>query len=193
MNKIISLLALIVSLWSVPQQAWAATSDNPERGLNLEMGFAISRTIDEVDGGICRTRNGIIYTPRIGYRFNADWEAGLFFRYDKNKAVDCKGYGAFAEYSFVRWASGHLRVFADGLISYNKDDYDRDFVEVGFTPGIAFNIPHTPVDIKLRYMFIGFDSDHYLRKEVGGCLGHRGNWVIDAGLRRLELGVAVNF
>ncbi|MDE7150845.1 MAG: hypothetical protein K2O27_01115 [Candidatus Amulumruptor sp.] len=134
MNKIISLLALIVSLWSVPQQAWAATSDNPERGLNLEMGFAISRTIDEVDGGICRTRNGIIYTPRIGYRFNPDWEAGLFFRYDKNKAVDCKGYGAFAEYSFVRWASGHLRVFADGLISYNKDDYDRDFVEVGFTP-----------------------------------------------------------
>lgn len=65
--------------------------------------------------------------------------------------------------------------------------------EVGFTPSIAYRIGNSPVELKLRYLFIGFNhSDRDYKSEAPGCLG-RGDWIVDASLRRLEIGASITF
>lgn len=196
MKKSITFLIIIMEMWLLPFHVKAGIFDNPDKGLSVELGFSLSR-IEQYhnDGGPTRDfyATGTVFTPRVGYRFNNAWEAGMMFRYDKNDVADFQGYGAFVEYSFIRVPVCNIRIFADGQYVYNHEELDHNFSEAGITPGVAVNIPTTPIDIKLRYLFIGYSNDIGMRKDVGGCLGHKGNWILDAGLRRLELSVAVNF
>lgn len=147
---------------------------------------------------------GFMFTPRVGYRFNDRWEAGALFKYEKvADAATYYGFGAYGEYNYLRFADNRLRLFVDLQAYYStggRDGYgddlglpgDKQPTEVGFVPGIAYRIPGSKVDLKLRYLFIGFNNNDRWYKEMGGCVG-RGDWILDAGLRRLELGVAVNF
>ncbi|ROT14577.1 hypothetical protein [Paramuribaculum intestinale] len=65
--------------------------------------------------------------------------------------------------------------------------------EAGVMPCFAYRIPKSPVDIKLRYLFLGFNDSHrFYKGEAPGCLG-RGDWIIDASLRRLEIGASITF
>lgn len=147
---------------------------------------------------------GFMFTPRVGYRFNDRWEAGALFKYEKvADAATYYGFGAYGEYNYLRFVDNRLRLFVDLQAYYSaggRDGYgddlgapeDKQPTEVGFVPGIAYRIPGSKVDLKLRYLFIGFNNNDRWYKEMGGCVG-RGDWILDAGLRRLELGVAVNF
>lgn len=194
MKRIVSIITVIVGLWLMPVNSQAGIFDNPDKGMTAEMGLGISR-VSEYTVGVPYEelhKTGVIYIPRLSYRFNSNWSAGIIFRYDSNNFDSYKSYGAFAELSFLKIRSCWLRVFTDLHYLYNHSDI-RNFTEIGLVPGIALNIPGSPIDIKLRYLFIGFNDGYYRHKDVGGCLGRRGDWILDAGLRRLELGVAVNF
>ena len=147
---------------------------------------------------------GFMFTPRVGYRFNDRWEAGALFKYEKvADAATYYGFGAYGEYNYLRFADNRLRLFVDLQAYYStggRDGYgddlgfpgDKEPTEVGFVPGIAYRIHGSKVDLKLRYLFIGFNNNDRWYKDMGVCVG-RGDWILDAGLRRLELGVAVNF
>jgi len=147
---------------------------------------------------------GFMFTPCVGYRFNDRWEAGALFKYEKvADAATYYGFGAYGEYNYLRFVDNRLRLFVDLQAYYSaggRDGYgddlgapeDKQPTEVGFVPGIAYRIPGSKVDLKLRYLFIGFNNNDRWYKEMGGCVG-RGDWILDAGLRRLEFGVAVNF
>lgn len=147
---------------------------------------------------------GFSVTPQIGYRFNSKWEAGAMFKFDHySDLVNYYGIGAYGRYNCVLTPNGAFRLFVDGQAYYSIGDYEKYYggdltdnsvnpVEIGLTPGIAYRIHGSKVDLKLRYLFIGFNNNDRWYKEMGGCVG-RGDWILDAGLRRLELGVAVNF
>lgn len=143
-----------------------------------------------------------VITGRIGYRFNNKWEAGAFYRQERCKGWNhYYGIGVYGEWSFFRFSPG-FRLIAEGHASYNIADHNdhwrgypfyKNMTEVGIIPCIAFRIPHSPVDIKLLYLFIGFNDSFYLYKsDAPGCLG-RGDWIIDASLRRLEIGASITF
>lgn len=151
---------------------------------------------------------GLVASPRIGYKFNADWEAGALFRYEKFKDYnEYVGVGIYGEWSFMRFAS-ELRLITEAHATFNAyvsngyliNGYNNtypykhtDMTEVGFTPCIAYRIANSPVDLKLRYLFIGFNhSERSYKAEAPGCL-RRGNWIIDASLRRLEIGASITF
>lgn len=143
-----------------------------------------------------------VITPRIGYRFNSAWEAGLLYRYEgqNDENEHYSGIGVYGEWSFLRFPRG-FRLIAEAHILYNFFEGDKDngwhgssnMTEAGVTPCFAYRIPKSPVDIKLRYLFLGFNDSHrFYKGEAPGCLG-RGDWIIDASLRRLEIGASITF
>ncbi len=98
---------------------------------------------------------GLVASPRIGYKFNADWEAGALFRYEKFKDYnEYVGVGIYGEWSFMRFAS-ELRLITEAHATFNAYDSNgylingynntypykhTDMTEVGFTPCIAYRI-----------------------------------------------------
>lgn len=88
-------------------------------------------------------------------KFNADWEAGALFRYEKFKDYnEYVGVGIYGEWSFMRFAS-ELRLITEAHATFNAyvsngyliNGYNNtypykhtDMTEVGFTPCIAYRI-----------------------------------------------------
>lgn len=175
-----------------------AQNNSDERGFTAGIMFGLSQT--HHDNFINKKNHiGVIVTPRLGYRFNSSWEAGALFRYEKfSEDLNYYGIGGYGEYSFLHFNNG-LRMFVDlqAYHSFPGTDIDggneESFTEVGFVPGVAYRIGNSPVDLKLRYLFVGFNhGPRYYKSEAPGCLG-RGDFILDAALRRLEIGVSVTF
>lgn len=208
MKRLITLLILSLTLLS---QAYG--EDNS--GILVEANIGITRSTHEYPDwlGVSEKKHytNALLDVRLGYRFNSRWAVGAMFKRDKYELIgNFPCWGGFVEYTAFNIKQLPLYLFIDLHAYHGKDttgyiggwyvDEDgnmhtdghrpTEFTEVGFTPGIGFHIPHTPIDVKLRYLFVGFnninDRDY---KEVGGCLG-RGNWILDAGVRRLEIGIS---
>lgn len=162
-----------------------------------------------------RTGGTVIVDLRAGYSINSMFTLGAMMK-SENYSDDWhfKCWGGFAEYRFFKasriplylfvdlhgyHAKGHtVRVIMYGAVSKDAlygTEFLKNFTEIGFTPGIGFTIPRTPLSIRLRYLFIGFNdaNSHGIPgtyyKDYRGCLGG-GNWIVDAGLRRLEISVS---
>lgn len=170
----------------------------PEKGVTATAMFGLSQC-RSLHGTGKESSIGVVITPRIGYRLNPAWEAGGMFRYEKfGRNLNCYGIGAYGEYSFWRSDVG-LRAFVDMQGYYSIPNSGNDggnedsFVEAGLTPGLAYHIANSPVDLKLRYLFVGFNnSERFYKTDAPGCLG-RNDWILDASLRRLEIGLSVMF
>lgn len=174
-------------------------AQSDDSGLTVGLSFGIGQE-RAFYGTHHETNSGVIVTPRIGYRFNEKWEAGAFFKYQKfGKYQNYYGIGGYGEYDALKIVD-NLSLFIDMKASYSFLNSSADGVlgesgiaEIGFVPGLKYRIPGSPVDVKFRYLFVGFNhSGRDYKAESPGCLG-RGDWIIDAGLRRFELGVALNF
>lgn len=199
MRKIIVLFIFALGLFSHV----SAVDFSDDRGVAVSVLFGISqehRTYAHKDN-----HYGLVVSPSIGYRFNPTWEAGALFRYEKfGEFEKYFGVGIYGEWSFLRFASG-LRLITEAHATYNfyTSDADafypgmpssnKDMTEVGFTPCLAYRIGKSPVELKLRYLFVGFNhSERFYKSAVPGCLG-RGDWIVDASLRRLEIGASITF
>ncbi len=202
MKKLTILLIVVLGL-SIHASAVDFSDD---RGITASALFGCNHSHVKITYGVLSEYNEYypVITPRIGYRFNSSWEAGIFYRYegsiggDYNEHPHYSGIGAYGEWSFFRFLRG-FRLIAEAHVLYNFFVGDSDLngssnmTEVGMTPCIAYRIPNTPVDIKLRYLFLGFNNSHrYYKAHAPGCLG-RGDWFIDASLRRLEIGASITF
>lgn len=192
-NIIIFILAAIFTCDAI------SVDFNDERGITVSAMLGISQYYHSFAVGGHENKYGPVATPRIGYRFNAKWEAGVLFRFEKfGNYSDYGGIGIYGEWSFSRFTSG-LRLIAEGHAHSNFCGTDllgihtKNMTEVGFTPCVAYHIANSPVDLKLRYLFLGFNhSMRNYKSDAPGCLG-RGDWIIDASLRRLEIGASITF
>ena len=182
-----------------------------ERGISISAMFGLTQKhyLHGTSFGIEKDKyTGPIITPRVGYRFNKKWEAGVLFRYEKSgKHDNYYGIGGYGELNYLRFNNG-IKLFVDmqaiysiqsgghGADNDNPDCYSNindNITEIGFVPGVAYNIPNTPVDLRLRYLFIGFsNSEKDYKSNVNGCLG-RGDFILDGALRRLEIGLSETF
>lgn len=199
MKKIITFV--LAALFAV--QGYAADR-NKEKGLTVGVGFGLSYANHDMYS--TEDHVGMIAVPKVGYRLNPRWEVGGMVKYENASTTfdSYIGIGPYSEYTFATAADGNLRFFAraqavlsiDASENYNADIDSPDSkgcpFDIGLTPGVAYRIPGSPVDLKLTYLFIGFNNNDRWYKELGGCLG-RGNWIIDAGVRRLEIGATVQF
>lgn len=204
MKKLLVLVILLLSIWV--ETPSAAAENDSERGLTIEMGFSLSRTKGyDYDAGLYYTGGknsdhiiAPMFIPRIGYRFNPQWTVGLMYinntiNDDRKDNHRYNSFGAFVERNCFSFVSGRISFFTDLQYLYNHTLSGNNFTECGLVPGLAFHISGSPVDIKLRYLFVGFNDCHsYLKGEWGGCLG-RGNFILDAGLQRLQIGAALTF
>lgn len=186
-------LMVFLILLSASLQGFGRITDD-EKGFTIGTGF----------GYWCQNytyfhTHHFIWSLRAGYRFTPDIEAGAFFRKDTADGSNYSTWlGIYGEYGFR--VSGQFRLFADGDFSliaasldYDDIGYDRHdskYWELGFRPGVGYKLKSLPIEFKLRYLFVGFDNLHHGR--TGACLG-KNDWIIDAGLRRLEIGAAVTF
>lgn len=193
---------LILSIFSV-----RAESPQDEKGIMVSASFGVFHSHYYRD----LTYTGLIVAPRIGYRINNNWAVGALYKYKKIlSGANIMDYGIFGQYTILGRPEKGFRLFTDLQVAYSKehDSYDSDSIidgpplpyhrsdnwEVGFTPGVAFRIPGIPVDILLRYLFIGFNNaEHDFVRYYSHCRLGGGDWIIDAGLHRLELGVSVTF
>ena len=169
---------------------------SPERGMTagISLGLSDSDHSHSV---------GIIVRPNIGYRFSRTWETGAFFRYEDCRGLDVYNLSLYGEYDFFPFRNDNFSLFVDlqAGLGWIPLDYDAEmgakepnttFVEIGFVPGVKYHIPGTKANIRLRYLFVGFNN------YKGGYNNHRacidnGDFLLDASLRRLEIGISVNF
>lgn len=184
-------------MFAVLVMAFAA-SGFARSGIEVEMGFGMGRSLQKNYG---------ILSPRLQYNINDDWSVGAVMKFDvrKDHANLYYSYGGFVQYRFLR--RGSFALFVDAAGSYNHqletvlvDDWRpdsgapeglRNFAEVGLTPGVSYSIADTGFSLKLRYLFLGYNSAPSWYKSLG-CLGD-GDFILDAGLRRLSLSVAYAF
>lgn len=195
MKRLYFILAALLCIGSIP----TVKAQSDDSGITVGLSFGIGQQRGFY-GTHYETNSGIIVTPRIGYRFNEKWEAGAFFKFQKfGKYQNYYGIGGYGEYDALKIVD-NFSLFIDMQASYSLLNSSADgalgecgIAEIGFVPGLKYKIPGSPVDIKLRYLFVGFNhSEKNYKEDSPGCLG-RGDWIIDAGLRRFELGVALNF
>ncbi len=194
-RRLAAILIGCIALLAAPSLSASETS---EQGMTagISLGLSNSNRHHHV---------GMVVRPNVGYRFNRTWEAGAFFRFENNgwggKIYNLSLYG---EYNFFPFADKRFSMFVDfqagkGWLPTVYDDdptvsnhrHHTD-VEIGFVPGMKFHIPGTQADLRLRYLFVGYNNYNIYTHRSHAVIGG-GDWIIDAALRRLELGISVNF
>lgn len=192
---------LIGALTCLAALSAGAQTQNETDGRGLTIGLGVGAGTD-----MNSDRNNLyhgdgayaIITPRVGYRFNQRWEAGAMFRFDLGD-LKMLSIGCYGEFSCLHFDRFRLIVDAQAIFGslnlgtgLDGGGPDFDYAEVGFVPGLAYNVAGTGLDVKLRYLFVGYNDAGRWFKDGKGNLG-RGDWILDAGLRRAEIGVSYTF
>ncbi|MCM1483872.1 MAG: hypothetical protein NC043_06015 [Muribaculaceae bacterium] len=183
--------------------ALSASSPEIKNGINAEMDFGM--------GSNFKKEKFFMLHPRVGYRFTSRLEAGLMTKFNFNgRASDpFVEIGAYGRYNYLlynqfRWFVDAQAVWAGGYYIDNwpgasadfkaPREFRHSFTEFGIVPGVAYRIPNTAIDIKVRYLFIGFNKTYNdcPFKDAQGC-HTKGDFIFDAGWRRLEIGVSYDF
>ena len=133
------------------------------------VGGAISWTHNDANKS-----NTFLLAPEVGYNFNEMWGVGVELAYIHTKnvtfdgtGIDAKGNGfVFAPYGRCYFFKKKIvRLFLDGGLGISTfrvkgaDKSDNGF-EVGFKPGIAFNVTDH-LSLEAKYGFLGY-RDQYM-------------------------------
>lgn len=190
-----TILICCMVLFAAP--ALSAT-DTTEEGMTAGISLGLSNS--SYDHHV-----GMVVRPNVGYRFNRTWEAGAFFRFENNgwgdKIYNLSLYGEYNFFPFVNQrfslfvdfqaGKGWVPTYYDFAPGSSKHRHHTD-VEIGFVPGIKYHIPGTQANLRLRYLFVGYNNYSGYNESSDASLGGD-DWGIDAALRRLEIGISVNF
>ncbi|MDE7470870.1 MAG: hypothetical protein K2M57_05435 [Paramuribaculum sp.] len=189
-------LLLLLILLSASLPGFSRIVDD-EKGLTAGIGFGLGQLDDGDD-------SYVMIQPNVGYRFNRRVEAGVITRFDIirwfNHTETAFSYGGYINYNYL--ITGPLNFSLTGRVmhignmmngSYFIGGKSHSTDEYGVTPGLRYKLRSLPIELTLNYIFIGYMdySDAWDYKDAPGCWGSR--WVLDMGLRRLEIGVAVTF
>ena len=155
--------------------------------------------------GSKRTGDFFIITPTIGYQFNDKWSAGFKVGFSTS---DDFVFNWFSSTPFVRYSFcslGKANLFTEGKISGylfpdpgegRKDD--PHFIEAGFSLGISYPL-NEHLKIVCQYLHIGYSdeyndvNDNAKFSAKHGLNLHSGDWVLDANIKRLSIGLNWTF
>ncbi|MBD5308731.1 MAG: porin family protein, partial [Bacteroides sp.] len=172
-----------------------------EKGLTAGIGLGLGQLYDGDD-------SYVMIQPKIGYRFNQRVEAGVMARVDVAcfhrafyDTITALSYGGYINYNYL--FTGPFSFFVSGRAMHIGNEISKHLFEgahkphstgeYGITPGLRYKLRSLPIELTLNYIFIGYMDykDPWDYKDAPGCWGSR--WVLDMGLRRLEIGAAVTF
>ena len=198
MKKLLVLLILLTA----GLQGFGRIVDD-EKGLTAGVGLGLGQLYRNHD-------TYVMIQPKVGYRFNQRVEAGVMGRVDVacfhrwfDETETAFSYGGYINYSYL--IKGPLSFVVSGRAMHIENKYGERLMmmtprideastnEFGITPGVRYKLRCVPVELTLNYIFLGY-MDYkkpWDYKDAPGCWGSR--WVLDMGLRRLEIGAAVTF
>lgn len=152
--------------------------------------------------GSKRTGDFFIITPTIGYQFNDKWSAGfkVGFSTSGDFMFNWNSYTPFVRYNFC--SLGKANLFTEGKVSiFGYHDViggDSNFVEAGFSFGISYPL-NKHLKIVCQYLHIGYSdeyndvNDNAKFSAKHGMNLHSGDWVLDANIKRLSIGLSWTF
>lgn len=134
--------------------------------------------------------------PEAGYVFSNNWSAGIRLGYVHNEKeemgqkmkLDGFSVKPFARYSFLKGGIGYLFVDGGGGYTYTKNkttDTKVHEIEVGFRPGVAFNISDK-IALTGRFGFLGYEYE-----DNGGRKTN--TFGFDFDLSQIQLGMNIYF
>ena len=151
--------------------------------------------------GSKRTGDFFIITPTIGYQFNDKWSAGfkVGFSTSGNYMFNWNSYTPFVRYNILSF--GKTCLFTEAKVS--KFDWNEildggrnnDFIEAGFSLGISYPF-NEHLKLVCQYLHIGYSNeyrDSNKRCSKHGLNLHSGDWVLDANIKRLSIGLNWTF
>lgn len=147
--------------------------------------------------GSRRTGDFFIVTPAIGYQFNDKWSAGLKvgFSTSDDFVYNWNSYTVFARYNF--YSLGKACLFTEGKVSgYALPSIvggkNKDFAEAGFSIGISYPF-NKHLKLVCQYLHIGYSNEYNRDNAKHGLNLHSGDWVLDANIKRLSIGLSWTF
>ena len=148
--------------------------------------------------GSKRTGDFFIITPTIGYQFNDKWSAGLKvgFSTSDDFVFDWNCYTPFVRYNFC--SLGEANLFTEGKVSGNvfpdpgEGGGSPHYVEAGFSLGISYPF-NEHLKLVCQYLHIGYSNEYNNDRAKHGMNLHSGDWVLDANIKRLSIGLSWTF
>ena len=148
--------------------------------------------------GSRRTGDFFIITPAIGYQFNDKWSTGfkVGFSTSDDFTFDWNSYTPFVRYNFC--SLGKVNLFTEGKVSltaYSEGSLgggDPNFVEAGFSLGISYPF-NEHLKLVCQYLHIGYSNEYNNDRAKHGMNLHSGDWVLDANIKRLSIGLSWTF
>ena len=171
-----------------------------EKGFFVEGSFAYAD--EEQFSGGKHYENYFIIKPAVGYQFNDKWSAGVKISFSTS---DDFRFNWFSSTPFVRYnfcSLGKANLFTEGKISGylfpdpgegRKDD--PHFIEAGFSLGVSYPF-NEHLKLVCQYLHIGYSNeyrDSNKRCSKHGLNLHSGDWVLDANIKRLSIGLSWTF
>ena len=188
MKKICILIGLVAAVCGVA----TAKAQVKERGVFVEMDFGYGAPLDGYG----------IFTPTVGYRLTDRWAVGL--RASFETAGDLmeggfKSVGAIGQYRMLGKRRFSLFVEGQAIYTFAPDEQMDgsgprkvcdDYAEAGFTLGGSCALTRR-LSLQARYLYLGYSGSPAFRRS-GGCWGD-GDFVLDAGWNRLQVGLQYTF
>ncbi len=152
-----------------------------------------------------------LLAPAVGYRFDERWQVGAWAQFElESYYANYTAVGAFARYGFFnrrKWSlfvEGQVSCYIQGehflpvpasmipeggQVRLNAD-FDNHYAEAGFTFGASYALTRR-LRAQVRYLYLGYSGAPAFHRS-GGCWGD-GDFVLDAGWNRLQVGLQYTF
>ncbi|WP_300905119.1 outer membrane beta-barrel protein [uncultured Alistipes sp.] len=182
-----------------------------DKGFFVELSAGHNKFAYDVYGG---SNSHTFVTPAVGYRFANNWSVGVRVQLETKNYWDYENFtaiGVFGQYRFFN--AGRLSLFAEAQLSCYMVEHDYvkllvsggsvgewaadhpeivsdNFAEAGFTFGASYRI-WKGLAVTACYLYLGYSGSPAFRRS-GGCWGD-GDFVLDAGWNRLQVGLQYTF
>lgn len=157
-----------------------------EKGFFIEMNAGYGQ-----NKGIHKDKGYAILAPSAGYKFNGRWLTGVKLQFETG-TTGYKTMMVYAQYHFLKMS--RFGLFGEVQVAYSSSDgVDgglNGHADAGFTLGASYALSKC-FSLLMRYPYIGYSGDHYGRDQGASLYG--GDFVIDANLRRLQVGLQFTF
>lgn len=158
----------------------AHAQQNAQKGFFAELTAAYSN--------IGYHNNFAVISPSVGYQFNDRWLAGMRVGFETRDYayVICTPFVRFNYLSKPKWA-----LFTEAQANIANRDIDGSqsgYSEIGLSLGASYTLSRH-VKLVGRYLFIGYSE----REERKNAYAGNGDFLLDANVGRLQLGVQVLF